>query len=383
MMEKIARMTLEGIAAEIGISRTTIYKVLKNKGNVSEKTRSAVMEALEKYHYVQNRNARNLALNRRYPVGCVGFRSRSANYFSPKVREGSQRALQEFGDDGLEVFFAEFDVEEPRQQMDEVERLLEQGVRSFVLAFSGEEVIGEILCRLKEENCLTALLSRDWESNHDGYYVGVDYYRSGLLAAELLGKMIPGERSLCKTSGVSMPVSGPEAGESLERRSVDRDRKGKIYIPVTREYGSNRDIQARLKGFQDKLMTFPGCEALPVRYGLVEEEQIYQEVVSRVRREPQLAGIFDLTYRLDVTARALRDCGRTDIRLVGFDLFQEIEKDIMDSVIDAVVYQDLSSQAYLGIKLLFEEMCYGITHEKKKFYSRLEIITGENLCYYL
>ena len=84
-----------------------------------------------------------------------------------------------------------------------------------------------------------------------------------------------------------------------------------------------------------------------------------------------------------MTARALRDCARTDIRLVGFDLFQEIEQDLADSVIDAVVYQDLSSQAYLGIKLLFEEMCYGITHEKRKFYSRLEIITGENLCYYL
>ncbi len=352
MMEKFARMTLEGIAAEIGISRTTIYKVLKNRGNVSEKTRSAVMEALEKYHYVQNRNARNLALNRRYPIGLVGFRSRSANYFFPRVREGSRRALQEFGDDGLEVFLAEFDVEEPRQQMGQVERLLEQGVKSFVLAFSGEEVIGEILRRLKEENCRSVLLSRDWESNRDGYYVGVDYYRSGLLAAELLGKMLSGEHK-------------------------------KIYIPVTREYESNRDIQARLKGFQDKLGAFPGCEALPVRFGLMEEDQIYQEVVRRIRQEPGPAGIFDLTYRLDVTARALRDCARTDIRLVGFDLFQEIEQDLADSVIDAVVYQDLSSQAYLGIKLLFEEMCYGITHEKRKFYSRLEIITGENLCYYL
>ena len=47
-METVARMTLEGIAAEIGISRTTIYKVMKDKGNVSEKTRATVMEAV--YH---------------------------------------------------------------------------------------------------------------------------------------------------------------------------------------------------------------------------------------------------------------------------------------------------------------------------------------------
>lgn len=359
-MEKIARMTLEGIATEIGISRTTIYKVLKNKGNVSEKTRETVMAALEKYHYVENKNARNLALNRRYPVGYVGFRSRSAGYFSPKVREGSQRAIREFGDDGLEVLFAEFDVEKPRQQIDEVERLLGQGVRSFLLAFSDEEVIGEILHRLKEEDCLSVLLSRDKEKDGGDYYVGVDYYRSGLLAAELLGKMLPGETSHEKDCG-----------------------SRKIYIPVTKEYESNRDIHARLKGFLDKLREFPACRVLPVRYGLVEEERIYQEVISCMEREQGLAGIFDLTYRLDVTARALRDLGRTDVRLVGFDLFQEIEQDIADSVIDAVVYQDLSNQAYLGIKLLFEEMCYGITPEKKKFYSKLEIITGENLCYFV
>lgn len=374
-MEKIARMTLEGIAAEIGISRTTIYKVLKNKGNVSEKTREKVMAALEKYHYVENKNARNLALNRRYPIGYVGFRSRSAGYFSPKVREGSRRAIQEFGDDGLEVFFAEFDVENPRRQIDEVERLLKQGVRSFVLAFSDEEVIGEILQRLKEEGCLTVLLSRDQEKDGGDYYVGVDYYRSGLLAAELLGKMLPPEASCEKTvSGKSALGGYSPVYEGCGSR--------KIYVPVTKEYDTNRDIHARLKGFQDKLREFPACRALPVRYGLVEEEQIYREVISCVEREPELAGIFDLTYRLDVTARALRDLGRTDIRLVGFDLFQEIKQDIADSVIDAVVYQDLTNQAYFGIKLLFEEMCYGITHEKKKFYSKLEIITGENLCYF-
>ena len=374
-MEKIARMTLEGISAEIGISRTTIYKVLKNKGNVSERTRETVMEALEKYHYVQNRNARNLALNRRYPVGYAGFRSRSANYFSPKVREGIERAIREFGDDGLEVFFAEFDVERPGRQTDEVERLLRQGVRSFVLAFADEAVIGELLHRLRKEGCRVVLLSRDWQEDGGDYYVGVDYYRSGLLAAELLGKILPGE-SLYAAELWDNGFSETRGSKELFVQ------KRKIFIPVTREYESNRDIHARLRGFLDKLKGFPACEILPVKYGLVEEEQVYREVVSCVEREPNLAGIFDLTYRLDVTARALRDLGRTDIRLVGFDLFQEIEQDIADCVIDAVVYQDLSSQAYLAVKLLFEEMCYGITHEKKKFYSKQEIITGENLCYF-
>lgn len=360
-MEMAARMTLEGIAAEIGISRTTIYKVLKNKGNVSDKTRDAVMEALEKYHYVQNKNARNLALNRQYTVGYIGFHSRSANYFSPEVRKGIDEAIKEFGDDGLHILVAEALLEEPWRQLGEAENMLSSGVRSFLLASSDDkEVTEKILRRFAEEKCQVVLLSRDSEKGSGNYYVGVDYYRSGRLAAELLGKML--------TDG------GYSRGEDKHQR--------KIFVPVTTEYRNNQDIHARLDGFLDKLKEFPACQALPAVYELVEDEEIYQAVTSCVEQEPDLYGIFDLTYRLDLVAKALRDCGRCDIKLVGFDLFAEIERDIRDSVIDAVVYQDLSRQAYLGIKLLFEEMCYGIVHEKKKFYSRLEIITAENLCYF-
>lgn len=350
-MEKITRMTLEDISAEIGISRTTIYKVINGKGNVSEKTRAIVMDALEKYHYVENKNARNLALNRQYTIGYVGFRSRSANYFSPEVRKGINRAIREFGDDGLNILISEFDVEKPWQQMEEVKRMLEQGVNSFVLAFSDIQVIKKILKILNDRNCLVVLLSRDFEGNDTNYYVGVDYDRSGLLAAELLGKMLP--------------------------------EKGRIFIPITGEYHNNQDIQARLRGFLRKMKEYPGCEILPVKHELTEGDAVYREIVSCVGREPKLSGIFDLTYRLDMTAKALRDCGRKDIKLVGFDLYQEIEQDIADSFIDAVVYQDLSKQAYLGIKILFEEMCYGLSSEKRKLYSKLEIITGENLCYFM
>lgn len=349
-MEEIKRMTLEEIAAAIGISRTTIYKVLADKGNVSEKTRAAVMEALEKYHYVQNKNARNLAMNRQYTIGYVGFRSKSANYFSPKVRKGIDRAVKEFGDDGLNVLISEFDVEKPWQQAKEVDRMLDQGVRSFVLAFSDRQIIEGILEKLKEQDCRVVLLSRDLGKEHENYYVGVDYYKSGQLSAELLGKMLSG--------------------------------KGKVFIPVTAEYHDNQDIQARLEGFLEKLKEYPGCEVLPIVHGLVEGENVYKEAISCINREPELRGIFDLTYRLDMTAKALRDCGRCDIKLVGFDLFQEIEKEIEESTIDAVVYQDLSKQAYLGIKILFEEMCDGMIHEKRKFYSKLEIIMSENLCYF-
>ena len=348
-MEQISRMTLEEIAKEIGISRTTIYKVIKNKGHVSEETCRIVNEALKKYNYVQNRNARNLAMNRHYTIGYVGFKSKSANYFSTEIGKGLKRAVKEFGDDGLSVLVSEYDAEKPRGQLTAVKEMLSQGIDSFVLAYSDKEIIEQILKLLEKAGAGVVLLSRDYQEDKNSYYVGVDYYKSGRLAAELLGKMLSG---------------------------------GKILIPVTEEYETNPDIVARLDGFLDKIKEYPYIKLLPVSYGLTEENKIYREIDDCIKNEPELTGIFDLTYRLDVIAKLLGDKKRKDIKLVGFDLFEEIRSYVEDSSIDAVVYQDLSMQAYQAVKILFNEMCYGKSMEQRKLYSKLEIIMNENIHYF-
>lgn len=101
MNTNFSRPTLEDISNEIHISRTTIYKVLNHKGNVSDKTRELVLNALEKYHYVPNNNARNLALNKQYTIALVDFESRDAAYFASSIERGIKQAISDFGDHGL------------------------------------------------------------------------------------------------------------------------------------------------------------------------------------------------------------------------------------------------------------------------------------------
>lgn len=348
-METVSRMTLEEIAREIGISRTTIYKVINNKGYVSEETSRIVNDALKKYNYVENRNARNLAMNKQYTIGYVGFKSKSANYFTTEIGKGLKRAVKEFGDDGLTLLISEFDVEKPEEQLSAVKEMLAQGVTEFVLAYSRTETIQKILQMLRQAEARVVLLSRDYPEDEDCYYVGVDYYKSGRLAAELMGKSVQG---------------------------------GSIYIPVTEEYKTNTDILARLQGFMDKMEEYPDITLLPIAYGLIEEDVIESAVRTCITKESSLVGIFDLTYRLDVIARVLGDMNRKDIRLVGFDLFEEIRSYVEDSSIDAVVYQDLSYQAYRAVKILFNEMCYDKRKEERKHYAKLEIIMKENIQYF-
>ena len=52
--------TMEQIANLVGVSRTTVWRVVNNKGNVSPETRKVVASFLENYSYSKNSIASNL-----------------------------------------------------------------------------------------------------------------------------------------------------------------------------------------------------------------------------------------------------------------------------------------------------------------------------------
>lgn len=73
-------VTIKDMADELGISTTTVSNVIHGKtSEVSKKTVERVEELLEKYSYVPNINARNLAQNRSKIIG-VALKSRKDKY---------------------------------------------------------------------------------------------------------------------------------------------------------------------------------------------------------------------------------------------------------------------------------------------------------------
>ena len=350
MPKNYSRLTLEEISAEINVSRTTIYKVINNKGVVSEKTREKVLTALEKYNYVPNNNARNLAMNKKYRIALIDFESPDATYFSSSVERGIQQVMRDYGDHGLTIQHYTSPVHHPAQQNKDIHESYDRGIRHFIIASADCTMIQSELDWLAENDCTVILLSKDIPDSPCDAFIGIDEYKGGKLAGEVMGKM--------------MPVGG------------------KLQILMAKESSSNiMTIKTRYQGFLDKIRTFSNIEVLPVASDLSGKEQI-QETLLKILETPGLSGIFDLTYQLELVSQVLRARHREDLKLVGIDLFPEIRSYIADNTIDAVVFQNLEAQTYLACRLLFENICYGKTIKKEKYYSKLDIIMSENLEYF-
>src|SRR6267378_3829064 len=63
--------TMKRIAGELGVSITTVSKVLNNHADISEATRSRVLAKVEELGYLRNAVARSLSLRRTHTLGIV------------------------------------------------------------------------------------------------------------------------------------------------------------------------------------------------------------------------------------------------------------------------------------------------------------------------
>jgi LacI family transcriptional regulator len=63
--------TMKRIAAELGVSITTVSKVLNNHDDIGEATRRRVLARVEELGYQRNALARSLSLRRTHTLGIV------------------------------------------------------------------------------------------------------------------------------------------------------------------------------------------------------------------------------------------------------------------------------------------------------------------------
>jgi DNA-binding LacI/PurR family transcriptional regulator len=70
-MENSKNLTIDDIARELGVSKTTVSRAISGKGRISEATRQRVLEYIQAHHYHPNAAAKSLAESRTYNIALV------------------------------------------------------------------------------------------------------------------------------------------------------------------------------------------------------------------------------------------------------------------------------------------------------------------------
>ena len=96
-------MTLDHVAARVGVSRQTVSRVVNGKAEVKEATRIDIMQAIDELGYRPNYFARGLVTQRSHAIGLVV--GDITNPYFPDVARGVQDVAEE---NGYSVFICNF-----------------------------------------------------------------------------------------------------------------------------------------------------------------------------------------------------------------------------------------------------------------------------------
>lgn len=345
-MKKVI-VTTEDIAQKLNISRGTVSRALNGSQNISEDMRKLVLETAKALEYKPNKAARSLVMKRKYFIGLVVFSE--PRYFWKEILHGVARAKEELYDYGVIIEYVITDIRNPEEQIGAVRNLIKKGVNAIAISPNNPELMADLIDEVTEQGIPVLTISNDVPNSCRLCYVGSNYIQSGRLAGEILGKTI----------------------ESI----------GKVAILTFAS--AVLPIQQRITGFREVISQFHNIEVIgPYKLSRTGED-VYDFVINLLLQNPDLKGIFVSYGVLEIVGKAVKAAGKAkDVKLIGYDLSDEITDLINDGIVQAVICQEPFNQGYYAVKILYNCL---LENGKCRFSIvniKLEAIFRENMsCY--
>ncbi|MFW6289214.1 MAG: LacI family DNA-binding transcriptional regulator, partial [Spirochaetota bacterium] len=212
------RPTIRAIAEAAGVSRGTVDRALNNRGEVNAEIAARIRELARELGYVPNKAAKALQFN--YTPRTIGVvLPRTSSGFFDQIESGVEQAQSELAGMGIHASVVRFD---PRSEAGLVELLgrLEGGggeanvatateanplatgrVDGAILTGPDTPAVREAVSRLIAEGIPVITINSDISVAGKLCFVGQDLRRSGVVAAELMAKIVHGPGRVVAVTG--------------------------------------------------------------------------------------------------------------------------------------------------------------------------------------
>lgn len=315
--------TIRSIAQMCGVSRGTVDRVLNDRPNVSPEVRRRVLRAVEKTGYIHPQAAKRSEHS--IPIGFLMTQWEN-DYFVKQTQNGIQRAKR-FLHSGemcllMESMHSRADTEYIRRIYD----LVNAGAQGIILNAADNILLRSAIEDLAEKNIPVVTYNSDLPTSRRICHIGQDLPKSGRIAAGLLA------RSLGPQDGI-LAITG-----NLEFLS-HRSRIDGFYT------------HAASLGISSDRITLIECFE---RYDLT-----YESVLSALQQNRHIHGIYMGTESVPACIDAVRKAKlRYPLHIVANDLTPPAIRGLKQGILDFVVEQDFSAQAYEAILVLYSLLAH-------------------------
>jgi LacI family transcriptional regulator len=338
-------VTIRQIAEAANVSRGTVDKVLNQRPGVSPPVRKRILRLAGELGYRPNAAGKSLAAQKR-PVR-IGFLLLNAHDpLHQEVRLGVERAAEELAGFGVEVDCRSLEQVTVAEQVAVIRDMAADSLAGLVLTPLAHPSVRAELNRLAAAGVRIVTSNSDLPSVNRICFVGQDLKRSGRVAGELMGQLLPGGGNLLVLSGL---------------RRI-------------------KALLERLVGFREVLAEHhPGLRIVHTAHDVTDNEASYERVAAYLHGHPAPDGIFLTGLGTAGVGRALCEWGRPNVKFICYDRIPETLDLLRRRIVNFTITQDPFMQGYLPVKILFDALFHGVYPGTQQIHTRIEILTTENL----
>ena len=299
------RVTIKDIAKELDISTTTVSKALNGLSKISDETRETILQKAEQMGYKPNHIARAMAVGG-CRIGVVFFEH--PREYCYQIEYGCNQAVKELADYRVTIVpkYVPTILSETLINTALIE-LLQENVDGIVLtgASSHSYMYDETLDEIHKKN-IPLLITTGKKNNSTSIgHINFDANVAGNLAAQFLSYALGKGAPVVLLSGVGEVSHTDTSTQAFMKASFDY-----------------------------------GLSVLGIHTTNDDEFIAYYLVEKLLKTNPELKGIYVNHFNSVSVCKCLEEHGRTDIVVVGHDLFPELAVKINLGSLDATIFSD-------------------------------------------
>lgn len=342
-MPDTKRVTLKLIAERAGTSIGTVDRALKGRDGVRTATKERVLATARELGYIPNPFANALRRMASIRLALV-YPEQPVPFYTP-MTAGIRDAVHDLSDFGVEVDLIRYPLQ--KQDMEEAALdALRAGDYQGVAINSAGPRIAQRINRMVDDGIPVITFNTDSVSSKRNYFVGNDSIQSGRVGAALLGRFLGGKGT----------------------------------VTVLGNFVQATPFSERFGGFCETMHEeYPEILIYPCAECFAEMRLASQSLISLLQTVPAVSGLFCTGYTSTVGAiSALKQLGRKDIVLIGYDTSDELLSALREGWCDALLYQDPYRQGYAAVQTLAQYVLDGNLPDARKIDTNTVIVIRQN-----
>jgi len=342
------RITLKMIAQKAGVSVGTVDRALNNRAGINEESKQLVLSVAKTLGYKPNRLASALSRKRVVKIGML-YPDRPTDFYYD-IDAGINMAAEELHDFGIMLEKIRYSPQDATGADTCLAALDLQSFDGFAVNAAGSFETRHF-DRIAGAGIPVITFNTDAPESKRLFYIGNHSRESGRLGGEILDMILRGEGSVTVIGNFaqSMPF--------LERFSGFFE-----YLQLS---ASTLRVIPCIECRSDPMLAADGLKNL-------------------LTQTPDIRGVFCVGHSGTVGAiNALKELGRRDIHIVGYDVTRQTADALREGWCDALLYQEPFDQGYQAARLLARHIIENWTPERAYLYLDTHVVLRSNLDSYL